>query len=137
MKMEIWPDDVGMPEMTDWLAELRDEGHAEAAADGPRGRAEADEASPEVSVPAQADGAVSSDDGAVSSDQAGSRAKTSSPGQTWPASETGATGWDSLPAETGAMDRMWSSGETDPPGQSWPPAATRPPGRIRARAKAG
>jgi len=85
MKMEIWPDDVGMPEMTDWLAELRDDGHAEAAEDGPEGRAGADEASPEVSVPAQADGSVSSD-------QASAPAKTSSPGQISLPDETGATG---------------------------------------------
>ena len=28
MKIEIWPDDTSMPEMNDWLAELRDDGGA-------------------------------------------------------------------------------------------------------------
>ena len=152
MKMEIWPDDVGMPEMTDWLAELRDDGHAEAAEDGPEGRAGADEASPEVSVPAQADGSVSSD-------QASAPAKTSSPGQISLPDETGATGQMSLPdetgatgqislpadtgpigeislpAETGAMDRPWPPAETGATVPTWPTTDTSPTGRIRVPAE--
>ena len=48
MKMEIWPDDVSMPEMTDWLAELRDDGPAESAGDNPDGQARTGEASPDA-----------------------------------------------------------------------------------------
>jgi len=50
MKIEIWPDDTSMPEMNDWLAELRDDGGApplaEAGAAGPdeAGAADPDEA---------------------------------------------------------------------------------------------
>ena len=43
MKIEIWPDDTSMPEMNDWLAELRDDGGAvtpaEPGAAGPVGPA--------------------------------------------------------------------------------------------------
>jgi len=35
MKIEIWPDDTSMPEMNDWLAELRDDGAAAAPAAEP------------------------------------------------------------------------------------------------------
>jgi hypothetical protein len=50
MKSEIWPD-VGMPEMTDWLAELRDDGGAEQPGDGHAAQAAADDPVPEAPAP--------------------------------------------------------------------------------------
>ena len=34
MKIKIWPEDVSMLQMNDWLAKLRDDGHAESPGDG-------------------------------------------------------------------------------------------------------
>lgn len=39
MKIDIWPDDVSMPEMSDWLAGLRDDGRGEPPRDGYAGAA--------------------------------------------------------------------------------------------------
>jgi hypothetical protein len=50
MKSEIWPD-VGMPEMTDWLAELRDDGGAEQPGDGHAAQAAVDDPVPEAPAP--------------------------------------------------------------------------------------
>src|SRR5215469_4854277 len=119
MKMEIWPDDVSMPEMTDWLAELRDDGHAESAGDGPGGQAEAGEASPEVPVPAQADGLVSTD-------QVSDPAKASPPSQTRAPAGAGSRRRSWPPAETGFADRPWPPAETSPTGHTWPAADTSP-----------
>jgi len=127
MKMEIWPDDVSMPEMTDWLAELRDDGSAESAGDGTGERASADEASPEATVPAQADKPVSPG-------QAGDPAETSPPAQMWPpdASPSGQT-W---PPEAGPPSPAWPP-EASPPSPAWPITTdTSPTGRIRVPAGA-
>jgi hypothetical protein len=50
MKSEIWPD-VGMPEMTDWLAELRDDDGAEQPGDGDTAQAAVEDPLPEVPAP--------------------------------------------------------------------------------------
>ena len=117
MKMEIWPDDVSMPEMTDWLAELRDEGRAEAAGDGPGERAGADETSPDVLVPAQPDRPVSEG-------QASGFAEASPPDLAWP------------PAEADSPRPAWPPTEADSPRPAWPTTDTSPTGRIRIPADA-
>jgi hypothetical protein len=117
MKMEIWPDDVSMPEMTDWLAELRDNGDAEPAGDGPGERAEADETSPDVLVPAQPDRPVPEG-------QASRPAESSPPGPAWP------------PAEADSPRPAWPPTEADSPRPAWPSTDTSPTGRIRIPAEA-
>ena len=117
MKMEIWPDDVSMPEMTDWLAELRDDGRAEPAGDGPGERAEADETSPDVLVPAQPDRPVSEG-------QASGSAKSSPPGPAWP------------PAEADSPRPAWPSADTSPTGRIRIPADASPAARTRAPTEA-
>jgi hypothetical protein len=77
MKIRIRPDDASMLQMNDWLAELRDDGHAEPPGDGGAMPASGD-AQPE----APADGAVPAE-GAAAAEGAG------------PAGDTG-------PAEQGA-----------------------------------
>ena len=54
MKIEIWPDDVSMPEMTDWLAELRDDGRGEPTGEGQVEGAKVGDSGPEAPIPAQA-----------------------------------------------------------------------------------
>jgi hypothetical protein len=87
MKSEIWPD-VGMPEMTDWLAELRDDdGDVEQPDGDDAAQATAGDPVPEAPVPAQVNRSVLAD-------------QTSVPAEAWP------TGWAwtrphaTTPAET-------------------------------------
>jgi hypothetical protein len=129
MKMEIWPDDVSMPEMTDWLAELRDEGRAEAAGDGPGERAEADETSPDVLVPAQPDRPVSEG-------QASGPAEAGPPGLAWPPAEADSPRPAWPPAEADSPRPAWPPTEADSPRPAWPTTDTSPTGRIRIPADA-
>jgi hypothetical protein len=105
MKSEIWPD-VGIPEMTDWLAELRDDGGAEQPGDGAEqqgdshaAQAVVDDPVPEVPVseapaaPAQAEQAEQADR-PVLADQA------SGPVEPWPAGWAWTRAAASTPAET-------------------------------------
>jgi hypothetical protein len=122
MKMEIWPDDVSIPEMTDWLAELRDDGHAGPADDGPGERAAVDETSPDVLVPAQPDRPVS--DG-----QASGPAESSPPRPAWPAeADSPRPAWP--PTEADSPRPAWPT-EADSPRPAWPATDTSPTGRIR------
>jgi hypothetical protein len=107
MRSEIWPD-VGMPEMTDWLAELRDDrdaeqpgdGDAEQPGDGDAAQAAVDEPVPEAPVPdapapAQVNSPVLAD-------------RTSGLAEPWP------PGW------------AWTRATADAP------AEPRPPGWVKA-----
>jgi hypothetical protein len=131
MKMEIWPDDVSMPEMSDWLAELRDDGGAEQAEDGPDGRASVGEASPEVLVPAQPDRPVSPD-------QASNPAKSSPVGLGWPAAEADSPrpAWPAAEAESSSARLAWPPAESSSPRPAWPPAEADSPGPAWPAAEA-
>jgi hypothetical protein len=124
MKMEIWPDDVSMPEMSDWLAELRDDGGAEQAEDGPDGRASVGEASPEVLVPAQPDRPVSPD-------QASNPAKSSPVGLGWPAAEADSPRPAWPPTDASPTGRIRVPAEASPTGQTPPPAEASSRSRTR------
>ena len=129
MKMEIWPDDVSMPEMTDWLAELRDEGRAEAAGDGPGERAGAGETSPDVLVPAQPDRPVSEG-------QASGPAEARPPDLAWPPAEADSPRPAWPPTEADSPRPAWPPTEADSPRPAWPTTDTSPTGRIRIPADA-
>ena len=56
MKIKIWPDDASMLQMNDWLAELRDDSHAEPPVDDDGMSASGDarpQAAAERAVPAE------------------------------------------------------------------------------------
>jgi hypothetical protein len=115
MKSEIWPD-VGMPEMTDWLAELRDDDGAgqpgddhavQAVADDPVPEAPAPEApAPEAPAPAQVDRPVLAD-------------QTSGPAESWP------PGW------------AWTRARADTPTETRPSSWVKAPVGKHAAAKRG
>jgi hypothetical protein len=110
MKSEIWPD-VGMPEMTDWLAELRDDDGAGQPGDGDAAQAAADDPVPEApgteapasEAPAPEAPASAQVDGPVLADQTSGLAESWPPGWAWtraradtPA-ETGPSSWVKAP----------------------------------------
>jgi hypothetical protein len=130
MKMEIWPDDVSMPEMTDWLAELRDDGDAEPAGDGPEGRTEAAETSPDVLVPAQPDRPMSEGQVSGPAESASPSQARVSAGADSPEQERASAGADS-------PGQGWAAADTSPTGRIRIPAGGRPAGRTRAPAVAG
>lgn len=103
MKSEIWPD-VGMPEMTDWLAELRDDGGAEQPGGAGAALAATDDPVPEAPVPAQVRRSVLTD-------------QTSGAAESWPngwawtrpqartSAETRPAGWVKAPVGKHAAGR--------------------------------
>jgi hypothetical protein len=164
MKIEIWPDDTSMPEMTDWLAELRDDGRAEPADDSPAepaddGRPESADDSyaprslashpyPDLPAPAQAERPAPSD-------ETGGPAKSTSPDWTQvlarpsTPSKTSPPGWAwtravaSSPADTGPMAEAGPPAETGPlaeadlPAEAELAAAADPAAEITTRAVIG
>jgi hypothetical protein len=102
MKSEIWPD-VGMPEMTDWLAELRDggdteptDGDAEQPGDSHAAPTAVDDPIPEDLVPVQVSDPILAD-------------QTGGPAKPWP------TGWAWTRPGTSTPAEISTSGETGPP----------------------
>jgi hypothetical protein len=115
MKSEIWPD-VGMPEMTDWLAELRDD-DAEQPGGSDAAQAAADDPAPEAPVPSQVSRSVLAD-------------QASEPAESWPAGWAWTRPQARTPAETPPAGWV-----TAPVGKH---AATRPagaPSEIAGRAE--
>jgi hypothetical protein len=111
MKSEIWPD-VGMPEMTDWLAELRDDGGAEQPGDDQAAPAAVDDPVPEA--PAADAPAPAQVDSPVLAGQAGGLAES------WP------PGW------------AWTRATADAPAETRPPGWVKPPvGKHAAAKRAG
>jgi hypothetical protein len=100
MKSDIWPDDVSIPEMTDWLAELRDDGHDEPADDSYAPRTPESHPYPEPPAPAREEGPVP-------------------PGQ--------ADSDESMPAWTRILAEPSTPSETSPPGWAWTRAVANPP----------
>jgi hypothetical protein len=99
MKSDIWPDDVSIPEMTDWLAELRDDGHDEPADDSYAPRTPESHPYPEPPAPAREEGPVP-------------------PGQ--------ADSPESMPAWTRILAEASPPSEASPPGWAWTRAVANP-----------
>jgi hypothetical protein len=110
MKSDIWPDDVSIPEMTDWLAELRDDGHDEPADDSYAPRTPESHPYPEPPAPAREEGPVP-------------------PGQ--------ADSPESMPAWTRILAEASPPSETSPPGWAWTRAVANPPAEAGTPAGAG
>jgi len=134
MKIEIWPDDTSMPEMADWLAELRDDGHAEPAGDG---HAELRDDGPAElrddgrAEPAGDGHAEPADNGHVPRLLAShpypdvpAPARVERP---LPSAETGGPAESTSPDWTQVLARPSTPSKTSPPGWAWTRAAASSP----------
>jgi hypothetical protein len=138
MKSEIWPDNVSMPEMTDWLAELRNDGPAEAAGDGDAPRSPDSHPYPEPLAPAQeAPPAPAQKARPVSPEQTGE------PAEGMPPSWVRVLARASTPSETAPSGWAWTRAavstpsETAPTGWAWTRAAVSTPPETGTSAETG
>lgn len=137
MKSNIWPDDVSMLQMNDWLAELRDENRAEPPDGDPRPEAPT-AAAPDGSVAAGRDGSVAAaPDGSVAAAPDGSEVHGGVPARedapAW-ASATGGAGWPAPVSPAGVAD---ASARVDPASDAGLPAQVRPAADASVRAVIG